>query len=190
MKSLQLDSPHAIIVIGIQGSGKTFFAHKFADTFKAPFIEQSLFTDAAAHPETGAALFETVIKEVAKTGRSLVIELSLSSRTERSDLARDLKQAGYTPLFVWVQVDTETAMARTYKTSKLSAADYQERASRFSQPHPSEKALVISGKHTFATQAKAVLRRLTVPRTSRPSPVQPAAEQRPQQPPRGQIIVR
>ena len=164
MKSLQLDSPHAIIVIGLQGSGKTFFGRKFAETFKAPFVEQSLFTNAAVDASAGNDLFTTMLSEIAKTGRSVVVELSLASRTERTEIARLLKSEGYTPLFVWVQVDVETAMIRARKTSNTSPADYQERAKVFSQPHPVEKVLVVSGKHTFATQAKAVLRRLTGPR--------------------------
>jgi len=58
MKSLQLDKPHAIVVIGIQGSGKTFFAEKFATTFKAPYIEQAFFNGAARDAKAASDLFE------------------------------------------------------------------------------------------------------------------------------------
>jgi predicted kinase len=84
MKSLQLDKPHAIIVIGIQGSGKTFFASKFADTFNAPFIEQAAFEAATNDDETAQTLMRNVLGEMLKTGRSIVIEMTLSSRTDRT----------------------------------------------------------------------------------------------------------
>jgi predicted kinase len=183
MKSLQLDRPHAIIVIGIQGSGKTFFAEKFAGTFNAPFVEQAKFEQAASDENVAKELMSSVLAEMLKTGRSIVIELTLASKAERAELSKVLKQASYAPLYVWVQVDTETAMVRSYKSSGISEDEYQNRMRRFSAPHQSERALVISGKHTFATQAKAVLRKLSVPRPSQEPPHR-------SQPQRGQIIVR
>ena len=116
MKSLQLDKPHAIVVIGIQGSGKTFFASKFSDAFNAPFVEQASFATLAVDAAAADTLMKSMVRELIKTGRSIIVELSLSSRAERTELTRMLKQAGYTPMFVWVQVDVDTAMTRTYRT--------------------------------------------------------------------------
>ncbi len=183
MKSLQLDKPHAIVIIGIQGSGKTFFAEKFADTFNAPFIEQSKFTAAARDATIADELMSSVLNETIKTGRSIVIELALASRVERASLTKLLRKVGYVPLFVWVQVDIDTAVARTNRSSGISQEEYTNNLRRFSPAHHSEHALVISGKHTFATQAKAVLKKLSIPR-----PVQQPVE--PRQATRGQIIVR
>lgn len=183
MKSLQLDRPHAIIVIGIQGSGKTFFAEKFASTFNAPFIEQAMFDRSASNEASSKELMSSMLKEMLKTGRSIVVELALPTKTERTELSRELKRAGYEPLYVWVQVDIDTAMTRSYRAVGIDADEYRDRMRRFSPPHQSERALVISGKHTFATQAKSVLRKLSGPRQS-PEPPHRS------QPQRGQIIVR
>jgi gluconate kinase len=183
MKSLQLDKPHAVIVIGIQGSGKTFFAEKFAKTFNAPFLEQAMFNHGASNEQLGKALMDSVLKEMLKTGRSIVIELTLSSRIERTELSKTLRHAGYTPMFVWVQVDSETAMNRSHRASGISPDEYKSRMQQFSPPHKSEAALVISGKHTFATQAKSVLKRISTPRPPQAPPLRA-------QPQRGQIIVR
>lgn len=183
MKSLQLDKPHAIITIGIQGSGKTFFAEKFADTFNAPFIEQAFFTKHGRDEAAATSLMTRALIETIKTGRSIVIELAQATRNERLELAAIMRKAGYVPLFVWVQVDTETAMARTHRSLGTTQAEYRENLKRFAPAHPSEHALVISGKHTFATQAKAVLKKLSAPRQ-----IQPPVERK--QPTRGQIIVR
>ena len=183
MKSLQLDRPHAIIVIGIQGSGKTFFAEKFAGAFNAPFIEQAFFERLAADETKAKELMGSVLTEMLKTGRSILIELALPTKTERADLNRLLKQAGYAPLYVWVQVDMETAMARSHKATGVSADEYKQRVKRFTPPQQSEHPVVVSGKHTFATQAKVILRKISTPRQSPEPPHRP-------QPGRGQIIVR
>lgn len=184
MKSLQLEKPHAIIVIGIQGSGKSFFASKFADTFNAPFLDQSFLAASARDEKAAQQLMENAVAQTVKTGRSIIIEMSLSTRSERNELSRQLRTNGYVPMYVWVQVDVDTAMNRAYKVSGIRQDDYRERMKRFSAPHATEKALVISGKHTFATQAKAVLKKLSSPRTPTVAPEtrRPAA--------RGQIIVR
>ncbi|MBC7512789.1 AAA family ATPase [Candidatus Saccharibacteria bacterium] len=183
MKSLQLDKPHAVVVIGIQGSGKTFFAKKFAETFNAPFLEESLFFDNAIDSTAASNILNVTLTELLKTGRSIVIEQSLSSRVGRTDLTKLLRTAGYVPLFVWVQVDLDTAMTRAYRTARISQDDYKAAMRKFTPPHASERPLVVSGKYTFATQAKAVLKKLSAPRVSQPSP-----ERR--QPVRGQIVIR
>jgi predicted kinase len=184
MKSLHLDKPHAIVVIGIQGSGKTFFAEKFATTFKAPYIEQALFNGAARDTKAADHLFESVLTETLKTGKSVVVELVNSSRSDRLEIARHLSKAGYELMLIWVQVDQETAMIRAKRATGITSDEYREEVKRFSAPLQSEKPLVISGKHTFASQAKVVLKRLSPPRPT-PKPID-----RPQQPHRGQIIVR
>lgn len=183
MKSLQLEKPHAMIITGIQGSGKSFFADKFADTFNAPYVEQALFEHASADAEAAEMLMQRTISELLKTKRSIVIELDLPTRNERLELSKTLRKAGYVPMVIWVQIDTETAMSRTYKSKRMSEQEYCTRMKRFTPPHQSESPLVISGKHTFATQAKAVLKKLSVPR-----PTTPTTERPPQS--RGNIIVR
>lgn len=187
MKALQLEKPHVIITIGIRGSGKTFFSQKFADTFNAPFVEQVVLQNAAKDTDAGIFLMQMMMKEIIKTGRSFLIELSLSSRTEREDLAKTLRKSGYTPFFVWVQTDLETSMARTHRSSGTTQQEYKKTLQSFEVPSAKENVLVISGKHTFATQAKAVLKKLSAPRQA----ARPTATESHQRPPvRSQIPVR
>ena len=54
-------------------------------------------------------------------------------------------------LLVWVQTDSNTAMARARKMYGIKAEDYKQNLKLFSAPHDSEQPLVISGKHTFAS---------------------------------------
>jgi len=165
MKSLQLEKPHAIVVVGIQGSGKSFFAEKFADTFTAPYIDDRQFVDHAKTEGDAKMIATTMLLELLKTGKSIVIEID-GSKENRMELAKLLKDSGYEMLLVWVQTDSNTAMGRTRKMTGMKAHEYKETLKQFSPPQDSEQPLVISGKHTFASQAKAVLKKLSA--TNRP----------------------
>lgn len=184
MKSLQLDAPHAVIVIGIRGSGKTFFARKFADMFSAPFIEEAELFRLTGSIGTTDALIELHLSELIKTKKTIILEIEASARTRRQELARMFKKAGYTTLFVWVQVDTDTALARSQKSSNISPDVHARDVQRFTALKAPEPYIVISGKHTYATQAKIVLKKLTSGRQISVHRTPPAV------PTRGQIIVR
>lgn len=164
MKSLSLTTPHAIIMVGIPGSGKSFFAEKFAETFTAPYIEAALYTHLAADSDAAEKLIQHTLSQIIKTKQSVVLEIDTDARNTRTDLAKRLKADGYTPLFVWVQTDPITSANRSKKAYGLDPDEHAERVRGFSPPHESEKALVISGKHTYATQARMVLKRLSGPR--------------------------
>ena len=69
-------------------------------------------------------------------------------------------------LLIWVQTDSNTALARSRKMYGVSPADYKDALKHFSAPQDNEQPLVISGRHTFASQAKAVLKKLST--TNRP----------------------
>jgi predicted kinase len=185
MKSLQLDKPHAIVMVGIPGSGKSFFADKFSAMFNAPCIEQLALEHLAADSNAAKELANLFLDELVKTGRSIILETDTSTRQARTELNAKLKKAGYTPLLVWVQIDTETAANRSTKMG-MSADEHAKRVKKFAPPLPNEQALVISGKHTYATQARVVLKKLSGPRTPSTHP----PERPPQPPARGQIIVR
>lgn len=181
MKSLQLEKPHAIVMVGIQGSGKSFFARKFSDTFNAPYIEQNVLATHAIDTNATDALVSLMLEQVLKTRHSVVIEVDTAAKASRLQLMKRLKDAGYTPLFVWVQVDVETAKLRSMKQAGITSELYDAELKRFTPPSAVERPLVISGKHTYATQARIILKKLSAPRATAP--------QRPG-PSRGQIIVR
>ncbi len=184
MKSLSLDSPHAIIMVGIPGSGKSYFADKFARTFGAPYISEVEVQQYAKDDEATIHLIELMIEQATRTKKSLVLEVDSGSRTHRTALASALKAVGYKPLLVWVQVDEATAKARCAKSAQRTRSDYLDATQNFSPPHPQENALVISGKHTYATQARVVLKKLS---SGRPPVAVPAPRQAAT---RGNITVR
>lgn len=166
MKSLSLSQPHLIIMVGVPGSGKTFFAEKFADTFRAPYVSREKIATFMFDPSNATdELLYHQLTELLKTRQSILLEGIAETRTERLELAKLARIAGYETLLVWVQTDPATAKSRYQKDTKpnrvSSSKEYDELVKRFAQPMPIEKPVVISGKHTYATQAKTVLKKLS-----------------------------
>jgi predicted kinase len=172
MKSLTLTRPHLIVMVGIPGSGKSFFAEKFANTFHAPYISfQEIISIAEVANSTARRLVHYQLRELLKTSQTIIVDTEAGSRTERAELSKLGREVGYETLFIWVQIDQQTAKSRYVKTAKPSekltlATLYDKRMTRFTPPSAVEKSLVISGKHTYATQAKIVLTKLSTPRAA------------------------
>jgi predicted kinase len=178
MKTLSQTTPHVLFMIGIPGAGKTYFARKFSHTFEAPFIEAEAFrraivdTPTYSREEDGQInkLVELSMAELLKTKRTFLCEANLESRAARQRFTRMAKESGYEPLMVWVQTEPSTAEQRATKPmrardekvprSPISKERYDQLSRNFTPPNATEKSVVISGKHTYAVQAKVVLKRL------------------------------
>lgn len=178
MKPLTPSSPHAIVMVGIPGSGKTTFAERFANTFQAPYLNAgALALDLGIDLKVAQQAASTLLDEILKTGKTLVYESASDSRVERQRLQQRIVKAGYKPLFVWVQ--TESAEAKRRATRKrtegaLSGDAFDARIKTFTPPTASEHLVVISGKHTYSTQLKVVLKRIAGPREAVPPRERPS----------------
>lgn len=170
MKSLSLTQPHIIVMVGVPGSGKSFFAENFSQTFNAPYVSLEKILPYTSDDTAATTLMQQYVTELFKTRQSIIIEGGTDTRTERDKLARKAKAAGYETLFLWVQTDPATAKARSVRESKnkinrtLTSDEYDRIVKRFTPPNALEKPTVISGKHTYATQAKITLKKLSAPR--------------------------
>lgn len=170
MKRLSLNKPHLIVMVGVPGSGKSFFAEKFAETFGAPYINYEKILQYTSDPSQLESLLCYQLEELLKTGQPIMLEGLSDTRAERLELSRAAKEKGYETLFIWVQTDPTTAKNRTIRETKnksnrtLSSEEYDRAAKRFTPPHATEKSVVLSGKHTYATQARVVLKKLSEPR--------------------------
>lgn len=173
MKSLRLSRPHAIMMVGLPGSGKSFFASQFAKTFNAPYIDSLTIEQYSKDALSAGQVITIVMNEIAKTSQTFVFEGNADTRARRTEFARWARSNGYQPLFIWTQVDAATSRDRTAKAKTMTQEEYASAVRSFSPPHPSERPVVISGKHTYATQAKVVLHHLT--KEARPS-VAPAEQ--------------
>ncbi len=192
MKSLQLSKPHLLIVTGIVRSGKSSFAEKFADTFSAPFINAKLLGD---QPNTSLATAYMVLEQLFKTKSTIVYEGVRGTRAERMEVARLSREHGYDPLFIWVQTDPSMAHMRATKPGKsnpnpLTSEAFDREVAGFTPLHPMEKASVISGMHTYASQAKVVLKRLSNEADRETNPIRSVERPKTDGPRRTGIIVR
>ncbi|MDB5163196.1 MAG: hypothetical protein JWN28_804 [Candidatus Saccharibacteria bacterium] len=165
MKPITPASPHVIIMVGIPGSGKSTFAEHFADTFKAPIINESRIAyDAGLDSQQTEAVFSLLLNELLKVERTFLIETTTLSKIRRAALTATITKAGYKPLLVWVQTEPLEAKRRALKPqpagSGMSEADFNAAYAAFQAPSAQDKAVVISGKHTYATQLKVVLKKL------------------------------
>lgn len=165
MKPLTPATPRAIIMVGIPGAGKTAFAERFAKTFQAPFVNQralqyTLDIDAATATKVAAHMLDELIK----TNRTLIYEGPTASKVNRTAVMKHVRAGGYEPLIVWVQTESLEAKRRATKKqsdgSEITDEGFDDAIKRFTPPTAQEKPIVISGKHTYASQLKIVLKRL------------------------------
>ncbi len=184
MKSLSSVSPMIVMMVGIPGSGKSHFARQFAEVFQTPLVSYDktqylLFAEPQFSKDEEliiASIMNSQIKELLKTQKSFIIDGALNSKAARMEVSRLAKRHDYGLLTVWVQTDNESAKTRATKRSKrrdgdkfnhsLSADQFAGYAKRINPPDLKENHVVISGKHTFASQAKAVLKKIVSPRTT------------------------
>lgn len=166
--------PHLIVVVGVPGAGKSLFAKHFADTFNTPFINcgkirRELFvkpTFNKSEDEIVSRIAKQMLSELLKTGKTVIYEEPSGQRAKRGALVKQAIGAGYITVFVWVQTESLTAQRRATKFSGLTADQFNAALKQFKPLQRSEKAIVISGKHTYATQVKIVLKRLTEARAT------------------------
>jgi predicted kinase len=195
MKSLSLSRPHMIIMVGVPGSGKSFFAEKFASTFSAPYVcREKIVARLGQDTKEIELVAQDQLEELLKTQASVIVDGLADTRATRGELASKARRAGYDTLLIWVQTDTATAKGRSAKRTGegthriLTTEEYDQTAKRFVPPATVEKPVVISGKHTYATQAKVILKKLSEPRAN--ISVHTAAPVRPEQPGRRNITIR
>lgn len=185
MKALSLSRPLIIMIIGLPGAGKSFFAGNFSSTFGAPLVSKDrLQFELFEKPSFSAQeiglikrIAELQLTELVKTRTSILVDGLCSSRKERQQFEQFAAAHDYGTLIVWVQTDEPTAktrsLARTRKRAgdeynpKLTAEQFAMLAKQLNTPVKQEDYVVISGKHTYTTQAKMVLRKLAAPRAQK-----------------------
>lgn len=171
MKSLNLTKPHLIVVVGIPGAGKTFFARQFADTFNAPYLRSDDLLELTDDGSTAQKVWDFTLEKLTQTKQTLLVEGFGATAAERRDLSAFARKQGYQALYIWVQTEPSTALQRATKGNgrerpeyPITEREFKERAGSFEPLSAVEHYMVISGKHTYASQAKNVLKKLAEPR--------------------------
>ncbi len=161
MKSLELNKPHLIVVVGLPGSGKSFFASKFSKIFNAPHVDYAFYRNLIPSKNACSVVVNDTLEKLLQTGQTILIEGLGNTREGRKELRGLARKNNYKPLFVWVQTDPVVAEKRaTKRKNGISTREFEQRVKKFQQLEKIEPYLVISGKHTHQTQARTVLKKL------------------------------
>jgi hypothetical protein len=123
-----------------------------------------------------------------------IIDGGMNARVDRHKLKSAAGGSGYETLVVWVQTDDMTSRQRSLKrnrqklddkyTAALTEEQFEAIAKRFTPPNQLEPTVVISGKHTYNTQARGVLKKLVAPREEAVKSIEnPRNESPPNDPP-------
>ena len=179
MEALTLSSPMIIEVVGLPGSGKSFFANQFANTFGSAIVSQdkirwTLFAH-HTYSDNENAMVEQVadllITELLRTKKTFVLDGGYNTAATRHTMANIARKHGYRVLTIVVQTDEPTSKRRATKRSdkkpgdrykqSLTEAQFEQAKSLYEEPSTTAAdVVVISGKHTYNTQAKIVLRKM------------------------------
>lgn len=172
MKSLKLEKPHMIVLVGIPGAGKSHFGNNFAQVFDMPILSIEKLKQ---YGSERAMLY--MLQEMIKTKSHFIYDGDASSKKLRDALSMIAEKSGYDILFVWLQTELFTAKDR-YE-SKTRKTDFEKLSNEFNPPIQNGKVLVISGKHAFSTQMRMVLGRLVEPKSKKPMPKAPPRKSSP-----------
>jgi predicted kinase len=156
-------------MVGIPGSGKSFFAEHFSNTFKSPIISLSRIQEKLGGDIDAKSIDDIsnyLLDEMLKTGQTIVYDGNTNMNIDRQKIAKKAKANGYEPLFIWTQTDMATSKKRS-KKSLASPDVFDAILKKFSPPNKTENTVVISGKHTYSSQLKIVLKRLAGPQAQK-----------------------
>ncbi len=167
--------PKLFCLVGLPGSGKTFFAEKFSEEYQIPFLNLNkwrffMFDAPEFSREEDTRLTQyasELLTELFKTKKSILLEGNLYSRADRQRYSQLARRHGYQPVVIWVQnVDSESKR-RSVRLNQNLPKDFlitpevfEDLKQRFTPPNEVEKPIVISGKHAFKMQYRSVLKRI------------------------------
>lgn len=149
--------PRALLVFGAPCSGKSTFAERFGKKYKlADYDLDNLRTEYEFIRDEIFVILELIMK----TRQNIIIEGGLDTEKDRMEMRNFLREHGYDPALIWIQTDVATIRARLksrFKSVRKAKDSYEAAIARMEAPGDNEHAIILSGKHTFETQAKHVV---------------------------------
>src|SRR6185369_15489393 len=116
------------------------------------------------------SLMNYMMGEFLNAGVSVIYDTNAMRTAQRRGLRNTAAKVGAETVLVWQQIDPESAFARVSHRDRRKADDkyaplldrkaFEALASGMQNPDPTERYVVISGKHVFGTQKSAMLRHL------------------------------
>lgn len=170
--------PLFVMLYGFPGSGKTFFARQICDQIVATHVQSDriraeLFENPSGSKQENhvvLSLTNYMTGEFLNAGVSVVYDVNAMRLSQRRALRNMAAKAGAETVLVWLQIDPESALTRVTKRDKrklddrysqeLDRSGFEQLASGMQNPEPTERYVVLSGKHVFNTQKSGFLRHL------------------------------
>ncbi|HET7827271.1 MAG TPA: ATP-binding protein [Candidatus Saccharimonadales bacterium] len=177
MTKIILNKPALICLYGFPGSGKSYVARSLTEIMEIAHVSSDrIRSELFARPRYDAQenaivthLMDYMSEEFLAAGLSVVYDtnaLRSAQRRKLRELARKHK-AEY--LLIWLQIDIDSAFGRTQNRDRRTTDDkfaepqtretFNRQVAGMQNPE-GEDYVVISGKHTFATQKSAIINRL------------------------------
>lgn len=170
--------PLLIMIYGFPGAGKSYFARQLSETLHAAHIQgdrirSELFENPRYDKEENEVithLMDYMAEEFLNAGMSVIYDTNAMRASQRRELREMARKAHAEHVLVWLQIDTESAFARVGKRDRRRADDkyavpldrktFEKLAGGMQNPLTTEDYVVISGKHVFAMQRSAFMKRL------------------------------
>ncbi len=170
--------PLLVLLYGYPGAGKTYVARQLCESIQAAHVQDDrirseLFenpTHSKQESHVVSSLMTYMTTEFLSSGVSVVFDTNALRTSQRVAMRNLALKARADTVLIWLQIDPETAFARVSKRDKrksddrysdsLDRSSFERLASGMQNPSGTEQYIVVSGKHTFATQRSAILRRL------------------------------
>lgn len=178
MSKTTLEKPVLLCLYGLPGSGKSYVARSLSSAVKmahvsADRIRNELFQQPRFDAQENAIVFHLMnymTAEFLNAGVSVVYDANAARAGQRRALRELASRHKAEFLLVWLQIDADTAFARTQQRDRRTADDryaqeqsketFNKEVSEMQNPVSNEPYMVISGKHAFVTQKNAVINKL------------------------------
>ncbi len=167
-----------IQLYGFPGAGKTYFSRQLCESLQAAHVQgDRIRYELFEHPrydkqenDVITQLMDYMTHEFLSAGISVVYDTNALRYSQRHALREMARKSRTQPLLLWLQIDAESALARTAKRDRRKADDkyaapmdrstFSSVVGHMQNPSASEDYIVISGKHVFKTQFNAVMKHL------------------------------
>ena len=177
MHKNKLNSPVIIGYYGMPSSGKTLLSDNLSSLLGMAHVSSErlrfeLFEDPRydkTEQQIITQLMNYMTEQFIKSGVSVVYDISLSRNVDRKHLKDLARKLNAHLMLVWLQIDIDSAWARSKARDKRKPEDKYaakltqdqfKQAVKIMQNPTNEEFLVVSGKHLFASHKQAILRRL------------------------------
>lgn len=171
---IPLTKPLIVTLYGFPGAGKSFVSRHLADDFQLAHLNsEKIRSDLFERPQYSeredyilSQLMNFLAEQFLAAGVGVIFDTNASNRQLRRNLRALAKKHHADHLLLWLQIDQETAFARTQKRDRRTTDDryaHDQTAASFSaelaqmQNPQKENYLVLSGKHGFASQKNTIL---------------------------------